>query len=226
MSNVLFTRTDTPGSKPITDGQVLFDTSGNGKMYLDNGTDRLEMGGAITVDQTLSKISTNPIANKGVAGVMLESLDDVKNVTSKGFLVDALPIKELDNNKVSGFTQDTYSAVTGLAYDATKKKLGLKVGADTVIPFSGGATYVFYNFNSSSATRSYTFTDRPSLVYVMNLGSAKLPPTINGLSNYNYQWQQAGEGYWDGFFATAVPSSNTITVTGRSTNKACFLMFW
>lgn len=135
---VLFKRGDsaTITSTPVTDGQILFDTSGNGKMYLDNGTDRLEMGGAITVDQTLSKLSTNPIANKGVAGVMLDSLDDVKNVTSKGFLVDALPIKELDNNKVSGFTQDTYSAVTGLAYDATNNKLGLKVGADTVIPFS------------------------------------------------------------------------------------------
>lgn len=28
--------------------------------------------------------------------------------------------------------------MTGLAYDETNKKLGLKVGADTVIPFSGG----------------------------------------------------------------------------------------
>ena len=41
-------------------------------------------------------------------------------------------------DKVSGFTETTYSAVTGLAYDSTNKKLGLKVGADTVIPFSGG----------------------------------------------------------------------------------------
>lgn len=39
---------------------------------------------------------------------------------------------------VKGFDDTTYSAVTGLAYDATSKKLGLKVGADTVIPFSGG----------------------------------------------------------------------------------------
>ena len=40
------------------------------------------------------------------------------------------------SDKVSGFTSDTYEAVTGLAYDPTNKKLGLKVGADTVIPFS------------------------------------------------------------------------------------------
>lgn len=38
--------------------------------------------------------------------------------------------------KVAGFTSGNYAAVTGLAYDSTNKKLGLKVGADTVIPFS------------------------------------------------------------------------------------------
>ena len=41
-------------------------------------------------------------------------------------------------DKVSGFANGNYESVTGLAYDSTNKKLGLKVGADTVIPFSGG----------------------------------------------------------------------------------------
>lgn len=52
-------------------------------------------------------------------------------------------IDEIDNSlsdKVNGFTDGTYTAVTGLAYDATNKKLGLKVGADTVIPFSSCAS--------------------------------------------------------------------------------------
>lgn len=40
------------------------------------------------------------------------------------------------NSKVSNFTSGNYKAVTGLAYDATNKKLGLKVGADSVVPFS------------------------------------------------------------------------------------------
>lgn len=44
------------------------------------------------------------------------------------------------NDKVGGFADGTYTAVTGLAYDATNKKLGLKVGADTVIPFSSSVT--------------------------------------------------------------------------------------
>ena len=96
MANVLFSRTDSPSTKPITDGQIIFDTSGNGKMYLDNGTTRLEMGGAINVDATLDANSTNPIQNKGVAGVMLSELEEVRGVTKKGFLTDALATKTLD----------------------------------------------------------------------------------------------------------------------------------
>lgn len=96
MANVLFSRTDSPSTKPITDGQIIFDTSGNGKMYLDNGTTRLEMGGAIDVDATLDATSTNPIQNKGVAGVMLSELEEVRGATKKGFLTDALATKTLD----------------------------------------------------------------------------------------------------------------------------------
>ena len=96
MANVLFSRTDSPSTKPITDGQIIFDTSGNGKMYLDNGTTRLEMGGAINVDATLDATSTNPIQNKGVAGVMLSELEEIRGTTKKGFLTDALATKTLD----------------------------------------------------------------------------------------------------------------------------------
>ena len=49
-------------------------------------------------------------------------------------------LNESLSGKVGGFTNGDYAAVTGLAYDATNKKLGLKVGADTVIPFKNGAT--------------------------------------------------------------------------------------
>ena len=98
MANVLFTRTSEPSSKPITDGQLIFDTSGNGKMYLDVGDERLEMGGAKEIDSVLNATSTNPIQNKAVAGVMLDNLSDISNVTRKGFLPDALAIKEISSS--------------------------------------------------------------------------------------------------------------------------------
>lgn len=98
MSNVLFSRTSDPSSKPITDGQLIFDTSGNGKMYLDVGSKRMEMGGARTIDPVLNSSSENPIQNKAVAGVMLDNMTDVNAVTGSGFLPDALSIKELDTD--------------------------------------------------------------------------------------------------------------------------------
>ena len=105
MENVLFTRSSTPSDEPIVDGQLIFDTSGTGKMYLDNGTDRLEMGGAMNVDSTLSKTSANPIQNKAVAGVMLENLTDIDTVTASGFLTDALATKEL-HTEVNSLTSN------------------------------------------------------------------------------------------------------------------------
>ena len=128
---VLFKRGDsaTITSTPVTDGQILFDTSGNGKMYLDNGTDRLEMGGAITVDASLSKTSTNAIQNKAVTGNILNSLAEVSAATQQNTIAGALALKEVNSSldKINTYVDDE-----GKLHfvDAT--------GADTVLPFSGG----------------------------------------------------------------------------------------
>lgn len=128
---VLFKRGDsaTITSTPVTDGQILFDTSGNGKMYLDNGTDRLEMGGAITVDDSLSKTSTNAIQNKAVTGNILNSLAEVSAATQQNTIAGALALKEVSAS-LGGFTPviDDTGKITGY-----KTKIG---GADTVFPFS------------------------------------------------------------------------------------------
>ena len=146
MANVLFSRTDSPSTKPITDGQIIFDTSGNGKMYLDNGTTRLEMGGAINVDTTLDANSTNPIQNKGVAGVMLSELEEVRGVTKKGFLTDALATKTLDakigTTDISSIGDGT---VTGAISDVNGKlqlDFGIETKAIDVTTDSDGLTFI------------------------------------------------------------------------------------
>lgn len=131
--SVLFKRGDsaTITSTPVTDGQILFDTSGNGKMYLDNGTDRLEMGGAVTVDASLSKTSTNAVQNKAVTGNILNSLTEVDAATQQNTIAGALALKEANsvlketNSNLGGcsFEQegnDFY--ITGA--DSVRKKLG------------------------------------------------------------------------------------------------------
>ena len=146
MANVLFSRTDSPSTKPITDGQIIFDTSGNGKMYLDNGTTRLEMGGAINVDATLDATSTNPIQNKGVAGVMLSELEEVRGVTKKGFLTDALATKTLDakigTTDISSIGDGT---VTGAISDVNGKlgneSFSLQLGTSAITPVGTITSY-------------------------------------------------------------------------------------
>nr|DAH11384.1 MAG TPA: hypothetical protein [Bacteriophage sp.] len=151
---VLFKRGDsaTITSAPVIDGQILFDTSGNGKMYLDNGTDRLEMGGAITVDASLSKTSTNAIQNKAVTGNILNSLAEVSAATQQNTIAGALALKEVNSSLVS----DIYVGDDGKLH----KVVG---GADTVLPFSSGASgtlTIGFNFEVRMNTQDGTYGNR------------------------------------------------------------------
>ena len=179
MANVLFTRTSDPNSKPVTDGQLIFDTSGNGKMYLDNGTDRLEMGGALTVDATLSKTSTNPVQNKAVAGVMLDTLSDIGNVTSKGFLTDALAVKELNTN-VNELNNSLVANSNHFYFDYKNGKYGYNTdssrGADTFFPFNKVFSKLSQKYKTSTVTVDLGFQPDFCSVYFVdttyNHGSA------------------------------------------------------
>ena len=139
---VLFKRGDsaTITSTPVTDGQILFDTSGNGKMYLDNGTDRLEMGGAITVDASLSKTSTNAIQNKAVTGNILNSLAEVSAATQQNTIAGALALKEV-NSSLADRTSFPNSEVFYPDYQDGKYGFNTNPnrGADTFCPFKSKA---------------------------------------------------------------------------------------
>ena len=78
-------------------------------------------------------------------------------------------------DKVDHFSSGNYQPVTGLSYDATNKKLGLKVnGADTVIPFSsGGAKLVgTYSSNTTIDVSSYGATSASQFLAVAQSSSS------------------------------------------------------
>lgn len=126
MATVLFKRGDsaTITSTPVIDGQILFDTSDNGKMYLDNGTDRLAMGGAITVDASLSKTSTNAIQNKAVTGNILNSLAEVDAATQQNTIAGALALKEANSNFGGCSFEQEGNDFYIKGADSVRKKLG------------------------------------------------------------------------------------------------------
>lgn len=82
---------------PIVDGQILItiDKGDDNKVYMDYGNQRITIGNGRPIDGVLNAESDNPIANKAVAGVMLQTMEQIQAVTKSGFLADAKAIKEL-----------------------------------------------------------------------------------------------------------------------------------
>lgn len=178
---VLFKRGDsaTITSTPVTDGQILFDTSGNGKMYLDNGTDRLEMGGAITVDASLSKTSTNAIQNKAVTGNILNSLAEVSAATQQNTIAGALALKEVNSSLAkyvgywidNGYLPDPDNPIESLIPILTSNN-GDNGIAQTDSEASTPAYYAFngddtpFKYNSRTSWVQYTFNNSVNITKI------------------------------------------------------------
>ena len=100
MSSITFkhgTKNEIDATEKVA-GQILFSTdqTPNDKIYFDKDTTtRITIGGKDVVDTVLNANSNNPIANSGVAGVMLTTLNEVNAVTQSGTIVDSLALKQL-----------------------------------------------------------------------------------------------------------------------------------
>ena len=77
---------------------------------------------------------------QNVSERMAETLEAVDN-----------SMAHMDEIKIDRFSDGSYTEITGIAYDKTHKKLGLRLaGADSVIPFSSGAKLIgTYSANAS-----------------------------------------------------------------------------
>ena len=212
---VLFKRGDsaTITSTPVTDGQILFDTSGNGKMYLDNGTDRLEMGGAITVDASLSKTSTNAIQNKAVTGNILNSLAEVSAATQQNTIAGALALKEVNSSLTANnnkFYFDYQDGKYGFNTDPNR-------GADTFSPFSSGVNEIAFGWNGSNYGCGIIKKDGTTL------GGTVSATTLNGnyvSLNISTQYKE-GTTYKGSITFTALVAGNyKIYENGTVTDKS------
>ena len=101
MATVLFKRTDDQSTVPIQDGLLVFDTS-NHKIYMDNGTERLQYGGDtdLITDPTEATI-TNAFSATGSLNLFLQktTVVDTKSnalaVTQNYIPLGCLAFKEM-----------------------------------------------------------------------------------------------------------------------------------
>lgn len=91
---------------------------------------------ALSLANTASADASDAKSDAANAVADVANLSTVVGDSSSGLVKDVADIQSELVDFVKGFTASAYNAVTGLAYDSTTKRLGLKVGADTVIPFS------------------------------------------------------------------------------------------
>ena len=176
------------------EGQLLFSTdqTPNDKIYFDKDTStRIVIGGKDEVDTVLNPNSRNPVANSAVAGVMLQTVNEVESVTTNGQLVDALAVKTLINTvnnlqtQVNNYWKTIYPV--GSVYVSVNSSFnpnnsfgGTWVRIQDRFLLASGSTYTNGN-TGGEATHTLTIDEMPSHKHNVNIGVALSLGTNQGL---------------------------------------------
>jgi len=176
------------------EGQLLFSTdqTPNDKIYFDKDTStRIVIGGKDEVDTVLNPNSRNPVANSAVAGVMLQTVNEVESVTTNGQLVDALAVKTLINTvnnlqtQVNNYWKTIYPV--GSVYVSVNSSFnpnnsfgGTWVRIQDRFLLASGSTYTNGN-TGGEATHTLTIDEMPSHKHNINIGVALSLGTNQGL---------------------------------------------
>ena len=176
------------------EGQLLFSTdqTPNDKIYFDKDTStRIVIGGKDEIDKVLNPNSQNPIANSAVAGVMLQTVNEVESVTTNGQLVDALAVKTLINtvnnlqNQVNNYWKTIYPV--GSVYVSVNSSFnpnnsfgGTWVRIQDRFLLASGSTYTNGDIGGE-ATHTLTVNEMPSHNHNVNIGVALNLGTNQGL---------------------------------------------
>ena len=181
MSTVSFKRSTNVNEIPIVDGQLIFDETYN-KIYMDNGTERLQYGGDVSLIEDVSyATSSNTFSANGSLNLFTQKLSVIDNkdsalaATEQHVPVGCLAFQSvIGNTDYSGLGNTISDSLVTLKNNITNingqlvanenimymdyhdGKYGVNTsptrGADTFIPFNDGKVYVH------SGGSSVTFT--------------------------------------------------------------------
>lgn len=196
MSSITFkhgTKNEIDATEKVA-GQILFSTdqTPNDKIYFDkDATTRIQIGGKDAIDTVLDANSNNPIANSGVAGVMLTTLNEVNAVTQSGTLVDSLALKQLativtnlqttvDNYWKTVFPIGYTFITTDSNFDPNTSFGGTWVRIKDRFLLASGDTYK-NSTTGGEATHTLTIDEMPSHKHNINIGVSLSLETNQGL---------------------------------------------
>lgn len=183
MSTVSFKRSANVNEIPIVDGQLVFDETHN-KIYMDNGTKRLQYGGDVSlIEDTSYATSNNTFSANGSLNLFTQKLSVVDNKESAlaateqhvpvGCLAFQSVIGNTDYSDVGNTISDSLvtlknniTTINGqlvanentMYMDYHDGKYGVNIsptrGADTFIPFNDGKVYVYGATNGNTTFQS------------------------------------------------------------------------
>ena len=135
MADVIFKRGTKAeiDAEPNSDGKILFTTDQiYNKIYTDNGTKRIQIGGTMDVDTTLSTTSSNPIANSTVTAEFNKINTDL---SAQSKVVSKIDLATLSNISIY---HDLINGeeIMGLIITSTSgTRLLLQIGSNSSIGF-------------------------------------------------------------------------------------------
>lgn len=196
MSSITFkhgTKNEIDATEKVA-GQILFSTdqTPNDKIYFDkDATTRIQIGGKDAIDTVLDASSNNPIANSGVAGVMLTTLNEVNAVTKSGTIVDSLALKQLATvvsnlqTTVNNYWKTVFPIgytfiTTDSDFDPNTSFGGTWVRIKDRFLLASGDTYT-NGATGGEATHTLTIDEMPSHKHNINIGVALSMDTNQGL---------------------------------------------
>lgn len=196
MSSITFkhgTKNEIDATEKVA-GQILFSTdqNPNDKIYFDkDATTRIQIGGKDAIDTVLDANSNNPIANSGVAGVMLTTLNEVNAVTQSGTIVDSLALKQLATivtnlqTTVNNYWKTVFPIgyiymTTSSSFDPNSTFGGTWTRIKDRFLLADGDNYTNGN-TGGEATHTLTINEMPSHKHNVNVGVALNLQTNQGL---------------------------------------------
>ena len=196
MSSITFkhgTKNEIDATEKVA-GQILFSTdqTPNDKIYFDkDATTRIQIGGKDAIDTVLDANSNNPIANSGVAGVMLTTLNEVNAVTQSGTIVDSLALKQLATivtnlqTTVNNYWKTVFPIgytfiTTDSNFNPNTSFGGTWVRIQDRFLLASGNTYT-NGETGGEATHTLTIDEMPSHKHNVNIGVALSLDTNQGL---------------------------------------------
>lgn len=223
MSTVLFTRTDNSDDIPITDGNLIFDTTSH-KIFMDEETTRHQYGGELDVDDTPSTTSTNPIENQAVTNNfvpnenIVNSYETAKVTTDTKKALGAKVVKEIDDkinnlqDEIDDIVEDVSLTLVWENPNPNSNFPAQPIGSTIPSPFGGYSGYIVITKNGTSTTTTQSY-------FVEDGGTIKMNSFSGADSDSNYIYSRnitingsnsfVHESYRRAITSTSVPTPSS-----------------